>query len=94
MYSRTGTCTSWNIKTLAPITSVLIFQVSLYVKVPFGTITKCVDYAGGLIIYWFHCIAYVTGVTKVTKVHIEQLNSLIYYCYHASLVSCKPYGCL
>ena len=75
-------------KTLAPITSVLIFQVSLYVKAQFGTITKCVDYAGGLIINWFHCIAYVTSVTKV---HIEQLNSLIHYCYYASLVSCKPY---
>ena len=32
--------------------SVLIFQVSLYDKAPFGTITKCVDYAGGLI---FNC---------------------------------------
>ena len=28
---------------------VLIFQVSLYDKAPFGTITKCVDYAGVLI---------------------------------------------
>ena len=25
---------------------VLIFQVSLYEKAPFGTITKCVDYTG------------------------------------------------
>ena len=25
---------------------VLIFQVSLYDKAPFGTITKCVDYTG------------------------------------------------
>ena len=25
---------------------VLIFRVSLYGKAPFGTITKCVDYAG------------------------------------------------
>ena len=25
---------------------VLIFQVSLYDKAPFGTITRCVDYAG------------------------------------------------
>ena len=25
---------------------VLIFQVSLYDKAPFGAITKCVDYAG------------------------------------------------
>ena len=29
---------------------VLIFQVSLYDKAPFGTITKCVDYVGVLII--------------------------------------------
>ena len=28
---------------------VLIFQVSLYDKAPFGTITKCVDYADVLI---------------------------------------------
>ena len=28
---------------------VLIFQVSLYDKAPFGTITKCVDYTGVLI---------------------------------------------
>ena len=36
--------------TLGPIISVLIFQVSLYDKTSFGTITKCVDY-GGVLIY-------------------------------------------
>ena len=50
----------WNLcimDTLGPTKSVqiifyqgvLIFQVSLYDKAPFGTITKCVDYAGVLI---------------------------------------------
>ena len=34
---------------------VLIFQVNLYAKAPFGTITKCVDYAGGVLINRFHC---------------------------------------
>ena len=34
---------------------VLIFQVSLYDKASFGTITKCVDYAS-VLINWFHCI--------------------------------------
>ena len=38
---------------------VLIFQVSLYDKATFGTITKCVDYAGvlisGVLIKRFHC---------------------------------------
>ena len=36
--------------TLGPIVSVLIFQISLYDKASFGTITKHVDYAGVLII--------------------------------------------
>ena len=30
--------------------AVLIFQVSLYDKAPFETMTKCVDYAGILIV--------------------------------------------
>ena len=36
--------------------AVLIFQVSLYDKAPFGTITKCVDYACVHIFITVHCI--------------------------------------
>ena len=41
--------------TLGPIVSVLIFQVSLYDKAPFGTIIKCVDYAGCPDYNMLHC---------------------------------------
>ena len=42
---------------------VLIFQINLYDKAPFGVLYKCVDYAGDLIPYFqvscmisrFHC---------------------------------------
>ena len=52
-------CVQWNLcimdtlgtnKKCPDYESVLIFQVSLYDKAPFGTITKCVDYAGGPIL--------------------------------------------
>ena len=39
----------WNLcimDTLGPTKGVLIFQVSLYDKAPFGTIVRCPDYAG------------------------------------------------
>ena len=36
-------------KSVLDYQGVLIFQVSLYDKAPFGTITKCVDYTGVLI---------------------------------------------
>ena len=46
---------------------VLISQVSLHDKAaPFGTITKCVDYAGVLI---FKCPNYITGFTVVLQLH-------------------------
>ena len=44
---------------------VLIFQVSLYDKAPFGTITKCVDYAGVLI----------TSVLEDNRFHCKIMNS-------------------
>ena len=45
----------WNLcitDTLGPAKSVQIFQVSLHDNVSFGTITRCVDYAG---VHIFKC---------------------------------------
>ena len=45
----------WNLcimDTLGPTKGVLIFQVSLYDKAPFGTIARCPDYAG---VHIFKC---------------------------------------
>ena len=39
----------WTNKNCPDYQGVLIFQVSLYAKALFRTITKCVDYAGALI---------------------------------------------
>ena len=44
-----------NLCALVPIISYLIIQISLYDKAaPFGTITKCIDYAGVLILNYPH----------------------------------------
>ena len=45
----------WNLcimDTLGPTKGVLIFQVSLYDKAPFGTTARCPDYAG---VHIFKC---------------------------------------
>ena len=54
MYTGKLQCNLCIMDSLGPLISVLfidvlIFQVSLYDKAPFGTITKCVDYASVLI---------------------------------------------
>ena len=53
--SLTSTRIQWNlciVDTLGPTKGVLIFQVSLYDKAPFGTIARCPDYAG---VHIFKC---------------------------------------
>ena len=51
IFTTPGFLIQWNlcITDTLPTKSVLIIQVSLYDKAPFGTITKCVDYTGVLI---------------------------------------------
>ena len=41
----------WIIHKCPDYQDVLIFQVSLYDETSFGTITKCIDYVGVLIIF-------------------------------------------
>ena len=46
---------------------ILIFQVSLYAKAPYGAITKCVDYAG-VLINRFHC----SNIANIIKLEINR----------------------
>ena len=58
---------------------VLIFQVSLYDKAPFGTITKCVDYASALfssvLINRFHCKIQIFFIKDASLLRIAYIHS-------------------
>ena len=45
-----GTCVLWPLRLTKSAQGILIFQVILHEKLPFGTSIKCVDYAGVLIV--------------------------------------------
>ena len=66
--------------TLEPTKRVLIFQVSLYDKEPFGTITKCVDYTCVLVFnltYFTVILVNCFRLTNSKKLTQNSLESLI-----------------